>query len=79
MAATFGGIHFYMQWFKRLTATPEMVIAAVVIAVAIAFALWLSGTGRASSALQQPRQLVRQQPFISGFLGHPLGEVSWSA
>ena len=40
MAATFGGIHFYTQWFERLSATPEMVIAAGVIAVAIAFALW---------------------------------------
>ena len=40
MAATFGGIHFYTQWFERLRATPEMVIAAGVIAVAMAFALW---------------------------------------
>src|SRR5262245_10110188 len=40
MAATFGGIHFYTQWFERLRATPEMVIAAGVIAVVIAFALW---------------------------------------
>jgi hypothetical protein len=40
MAATFGGIHFYTQWFGRLQATPEMVIVAGVIAVAIAFALW---------------------------------------
>lgn len=40
MAATFGGIHFYTQWFERLSATPQMVIAAGVIAVGIAFALW---------------------------------------
>jgi hypothetical protein len=40
MAATFGGIHFYTQWFERLQATPEMVIAAGVTAVAVAFALW---------------------------------------
>jgi hypothetical protein len=40
MAATFGGIHFYTQWFERLRATPEMVMAAGIIAVAIAFALW---------------------------------------
>ncbi len=38
--ATFAAIHFYTQWFERLRATPEMVIAAGVIAVAIAFALW---------------------------------------
>ena len=40
MAATFGGIHFYTQWFERLRATPEMVIAAGILAVAVAFALW---------------------------------------
>jgi hypothetical protein len=28
MAAAFGGLHFYTQWFERLSATPEMVIAA---------------------------------------------------
>jgi iron complex transport system permease protein len=40
MAATFGGIHFYTQWFERLNASPQMVMAAGVIAVAVAFALW---------------------------------------
>lgn len=40
MAATFAGIHFYTQWFERMRATPEMVIAAGVIAVAFAFGLW---------------------------------------
>jgi hypothetical protein len=40
MAATFGGIHFYTQWFERLAASPAMVMAAGVIAVGIAFALW---------------------------------------
>lgn len=35
-----GIVHFYTRWFERLRATPEMVIAAGVIAVAIAFALW---------------------------------------
>jgi hypothetical protein len=40
MAATVGGIHLYTQWFERLRATPEMVTAAGIIAVAIAFALW---------------------------------------
>jgi iron complex transport system permease protein len=39
-AATFGAIHFYTQWFERLRASPEMVIAAGALAVAIAFALW---------------------------------------
>ena len=40
MAAAFSGIQFYTRWFERLRATPEMVIAAGAIAVAIAFALW---------------------------------------
>ena len=40
MAATFAGIHFYTQWFERLRATPEMVIAAGILAVAFAFGLW---------------------------------------
>jgi hypothetical protein len=40
MAAVFGGIHFYTQWFERLRATPETVIVAGIMAVAIAFALW---------------------------------------
>jgi iron complex transport system permease protein len=40
MAAVFGGIHFYTQWFERLRATPETVIVAGIITVAIAFALW---------------------------------------
>ena len=38
--ATFGAIHFYTQWFERLRSSPEMVIAAGAIAVAIAFVLW---------------------------------------
>jgi iron complex transport system permease protein len=40
MAATFAGIHFYTQWFERLRATPEMVVAAGVIAVGLAFGMW---------------------------------------
>jgi hypothetical protein len=40
MAATFGGIHFYTQWFERLNASPQMVVAAGAIAVAVAFMLW---------------------------------------
>jgi iron complex transport system permease protein len=40
MTAVFAGIHFYTQWFERLRATPEMVIAAGVIAIGVAFALW---------------------------------------
>jgi hypothetical protein len=50
MAATFGGIHFYTQWFERLSATPQSVIAAGVIAVLIAFALWRYNQRRISAS-----------------------------
>lgn len=39
-AATFASIHFFTQWFERLRASPETVIAAGAVAMAIAFALW---------------------------------------
>jgi iron complex transport system permease protein len=54
MAATFGGIHFYTQWFERLRATPEMVIAAGVIAVAIAFALWRYNQRQSAVVMERP-------------------------
>jgi hypothetical protein len=38
--AVFGAIHFYTQWFERMRASPEMIIASGVIAVAIAYVLW---------------------------------------
>lgn len=40
IAVTFGAIHFYTQYFERLEATPEAVIAAGVIAILAAWALW---------------------------------------
>ncbi len=39
IAAAFGGIHFYTQWFERLGANPLSVLLAGVILIAIAFAL----------------------------------------
>ena len=53
-AATFGGIHFYTQWFERLRATPEMVIAAGVIAVAISFALWRYNQRQSAVVMERP-------------------------
>jgi iron complex transport system permease protein len=38
--ATFGGIHFYTQWFERLGAQPVSLALAGVIVVAVAVALW---------------------------------------
>ncbi len=40
IAAAFGAIHFYTQWFERLGATPLSVLLAGVLMLAIALALW---------------------------------------
>ena len=40
IAAAFGAIHFYTQWFERLGATPLSVLLAGVLLLAIALALW---------------------------------------
>ncbi|HWD58232.1 MAG TPA: DUF2157 domain-containing protein [Stellaceae bacterium] len=40
MAATFGAIHFYTQWFERLGAAPLTITLAGLIVVAIAVGLW---------------------------------------
>jgi hypothetical protein len=40
IAAVFGAIHFYTQWFERLGATPVSVLLAGVIMLVIALALW---------------------------------------
>jgi hypothetical protein len=39
IAAIFGGIHFYTQWFERLGANPLSVLLAGIILIAVAFAL----------------------------------------
>ena len=40
VAAAFGAIHFYTQWFERLGATPVSVLLGGVVMLAIALALW---------------------------------------
>lgn len=40
VAAGFGAIHFYTQWFERLGATPLSVLLGGVVMLAIALALW---------------------------------------
>lgn len=40
VAAAFGAIHFYSQWFERLGATPLSVLLGGVVMLAIALALW---------------------------------------
>ena len=48
IAAVFGAIHFYTQWFERLGATPASVLLAGVIMLAIALALWRFNSGGAA-------------------------------
>ncbi len=50
IAATFGAIHFYTQWFERLGAQPWAIIVAGLTVVAIAVALWRYNAGRAAAA-----------------------------
>ena len=40
VTAVFGAIHFYTQWFERLSATPVSVLAAGLAALGVALALW---------------------------------------
>lgn len=40
VAAAFGAIHFYTQWFERLGATPASVLLAGLLMLAVALALW---------------------------------------
>lgn len=38
--ATFGGIHFYTQWFERLGANPVTILVSGIIAIIISVVLW---------------------------------------
>lgn len=40
LVAIFGAIHFYTQWFERLSATPWSVLMAGLVALTIALGLW---------------------------------------
>jgi len=40
VAAVFGAIHFYTQWFERLHATPWSILIAGIITVGFAVGLW---------------------------------------
>ncbi len=45
LAAIFGAIHFYTQWFERLGAVPIAILLAGLIALGIAMALWRLNKG----------------------------------
>ncbi len=40
VAAVFGGIHFYTQWFENLGAMPGTILIAGIVTVGIAVGLW---------------------------------------
>jgi hypothetical protein len=46
LAAVFGAIHFYTQWFERLGATPLSVLVAGVVTLGSAVALWKYNQGK---------------------------------
>jgi hypothetical protein len=45
LAAIFGAIHFYTQWFERLGAAPLSILIAGLIALGLALALWRLNQG----------------------------------
>ncbi len=45
IAAIFGAIHFYTQWFERLGAQPLSILVAGLLALAIAIGLWRLNRG----------------------------------
>jgi hypothetical protein len=50
VAAVFGAIHFYTQWFEHLGANPFSVLIAGLIALAIAFGIWTFNHRRQQTA-----------------------------
>ena len=40
IAAAFGAIHFYTQWFEHLGATPVSVLLGGILMLAVAYGLW---------------------------------------
>ena len=56
LAAVFGAIHFYTQWFERLGADPISVILAGISVVAIAVLLWRYNLGQTTSNERGPRR-----------------------
>jgi len=50
LAAVFGAIHFYTQWFEKLGATPLSVLVAGVTTLALAVGIWKYNQGRTIAA-----------------------------
>ncbi|MGE0564654.1 MAG: hypothetical protein AB7O50_09085 [Pseudolabrys sp.] len=49
VAAVFGAIHFYTQWFERLGGNPFSVLLAGLLTLSFAFVLWRFNQGRDSA------------------------------
>ncbi len=50
LAAVFGAIHFYTQWFEKLGATPLSVLVAGMTTLALAIGIWKYNQGRTIAA-----------------------------
>jgi iron complex transport system permease protein len=50
VAAVFGAIHFYTQWFEKLGASPATVLVGGILLLAFALGLWRFNKDRAASA-----------------------------
>jgi hypothetical protein len=53
LAAVFGAIHFYTQWFERLGATPASILIAGVATLAFAIAMWRMNRARIAAVSAQ--------------------------
>ncbi|AVO45013.1 hypothetical protein [Phreatobacter cathodiphilus] len=50
LAAVFGAIHFYTQWFEKLGATPFTVLVAGITTLALAVGIWKYNQGKTIAA-----------------------------
>lgn len=58
VSAVFGGIHFYTQWFEHLDATPVSVLAAGLVTLSAALALWKFNGHFGTPTPHRPEQAV---------------------
>lgn len=56
VTAVFGAIHFYTQWFERLNATPGSVLAAGLVTLGAAVALWKANAHFGAPTPRPPEQ-----------------------
>ena len=69
IAAIFGAIHFYTQWFERLGAEPLTVLLAGILALGFAVGLWyfnraLFNSGRHPPVTRPPRETASPRSTV---------------